>query len=175
MQMDRGLDTGDILLEYKTPIGARENAIELMERLSFAGAELLSETLSRIDEIVPIAQDHEAATIAPLMSKEDGLIDWNLTAKEIVDRVRGFQPFPRSVTSYRKERLTIWDSEVFHGEIKMEKAGTILKAQPQELLVSCGKQSALRLDELQSAGRRRMNSRDFLNGIKMEVGEVLGA
>ncbi|MEQ1646360.1 MAG: methionyl-tRNA formyltransferase, partial [Pyrinomonadaceae bacterium] len=96
MQMDVGLDTGAMLLQRATPIGERENSLELMERLSFVGAELLSETLARLDSLTPIQQDHNAATLAPIMKREDGVIEWNMAASEIVNRVRGFQPFPSS-------------------------------------------------------------------------------
>lgn len=174
MKMDRGLDTGDILLQSKTEIGSDENAIELMERLSFQGADILSETLAKIDEITPIPQKHEDASLAPIMSKDDGLVDWNLTATEISNRIRGFQPFPKSFTSYKGEKLTIWRSEVFQGDIESAKPGEIVKAVPEELLVSCGKQTILEINELQAPGKRRMNSRDFLNGINMEAKEILG-
>jgi len=174
MRMDRGLDTGDMLLQSKTGIGAKENAIDLMKRLSFEGAELLSETLEKLDQISPIPQNHDEATLAPIISKDDGLIDWNLTAKEIADRIRGFQPFPRSFTTYKSEKLTIWEAEEYEVEVLPKAPGTIVNVIPEELLVSCGKHSLLRISELQAPGKKRMNSRDFLNGIKMEIGEVLG-
>ncbi|NNE97600.1 MAG: methionyl-tRNA formyltransferase, partial [Pyrinomonadaceae bacterium] len=175
MRMDRGLDTGDILLQHKTAIGKRENSVELMERLSVKGAELLSDTLRRINDIVPVSQDQTEATLAPMMSKDDGLIDWNQTAKEISDQIRGFQPFPRSFTSYGNEKLTIWDSEALDEKISTGMPGEILKVVPEGLLVSCGSNTVLKILELQAAGKRRMNSRDFLNGIRMEAGDVLGA
>ena len=175
MRMDRGLDTGDMLLQRKTKIGAKANAIELMKRLSFEGAELLSETIEKLDQIVPIPQNHDQATLAPIMSKDDGLIDWNLSAKEIADQIRGFQPFPRSFTNYKGEKLTIWEAEEFDSEIRVRDPGIIANVTAEELLVSCGKKTMLRVSELQAAGKRRMNSLDFLNGVKLEVGEVFGA
>ena len=108
MQMDAGLDTGAILLQRQTRIGETENAIELMERLSVTGADLLSETLAMFDELTPQPQDDSLATFAPIMKKEDGLINWMLTAAEITNRVRGFQPFPTAFTFYREKKLTIW-------------------------------------------------------------------
>lgn len=174
MQMDRGLDTGEILLQSETEIGETENAIELMNRLAFQGAELLSETLKCFDDLARIPQDHNQATLAPIISKEDGLIDWKRKASEISDQIRGFQPFPRSFTSYRGEKLTIWKALAVQSEVSGTDSGKIVKATPEELLVSCGQNTVLKVEELQAPGKRRMNSRDFLNGIKMLEGEVLG-
>ena len=108
LQMDVGLDTGAMLLQRSTPIGEHENAVELMERLSFVGAALLAETLASFDSLAPIEQDHGAATLAPIMKREDGLIDWKMSAASIANRVRGFQPFPSSFTSFRGGKLTLW-------------------------------------------------------------------
>lgn len=175
MLMDAGLDTGDMLLQSETGIGKNENAVELMNRLAVDGANLLSETLEKFDSIKPIPQNHEDSSYAPLMSKEDGLIDWSLTAAEINYRIRGFQPFPRSYTTYNGEKLTVWNAEKVDVEdLKTGKAGEILVANGDELFVGCGDTTVLKIDELQSAGKRRMLTRDFLNGIKLEVGEILG-
>ncbi len=174
MKMDRGLDTGDILLKRETEIGENENSIELMDRLSILGASLASETLSRLDELNPVEQDDDKATFAPLMKKEDGHIDWSMTATEISNRVRGFQPFPRSFTSYNLEKLTIWRSEVAEcsaGDSKI--LGEIVKVNNEEIIVKCGNKTYLRIIELQLAGKRRMNVKDFLNGVRMEAGELL--
>ena len=108
INMDEGLDTGDILLTRETGIEQEETAIELMNRLSLIGADLLSETLRRHDEISPRPQDHDKASFAPILKREDGLIDWSLSADQVANRVRGFQPFPGSFTSYNGLKLTIW-------------------------------------------------------------------
>ncbi|HEV7700804.1 MAG TPA: methionyl-tRNA formyltransferase, partial [Pyrinomonadaceae bacterium] len=105
MQMDAGLDTGNILLQRSVAIGPEENAVALMARLSGLGADLLTETLASLDTITPQAQDDAAATFAPIMKKEDGLIDWSRSAREIANRVRGFQPFPTSFTFLEGSRL----------------------------------------------------------------------
>lgn len=178
MKMDAGLDTGEILMQSETQIGINETSLELIERLAVKGAELLSETLKNIDNITPIPQNNEKATFAPIMSKEDGCIDWNLSAREIANRVRGFQPFPRSYTNYDGQTLTIWQAKAGkNSDYGLEKktVGEILVSDGDELLVSCGQKTILRVDELQIQGKRRMLTRDFLNGIKLEVGEVLGA
>lgn len=177
MQMDFGLDTGDMLLRSETEIGENETSIELMERLSFQGAELLSETLKKYDDITPTPQNHDGATLAPIMSKEDGLIDWSKDAAEISNQIRGFQPFPRSYTSYKGEKLTIWKAKKVKNResgVGSENDGEILIASRGDLLINCGNQTTLQVNELQIAGKRRMKTRDFLNGVKLEIGEVLG-
>src|SRR5687767_5712688 len=118
MQMDTGLDTGPILLQKETDIGEEETSIELMRRLAALGADLLSETLESYTTLRPLVQDEAAASLAPLMKKEDGLISWMLNAKEISNRVRGFQPFPTAFTYYHGKKLTVWrsaPSEIEHG------------------------------------------------------------
>ena len=173
MQMDAGLDTGGIFLQKETEIGADENAIELMERLSLLGADLLSETLVMYDELVPQPQTNSEVTFAPMMKKEDGLIDWNRAAEEISNRVRGFQPFPTSHTKFQGKKLTVWKSRVESRESRVE-SGEILEAKGDKFLVGCGQNSVLLVEELQLEGKRRMSNRDFLNGIKVQAGEKLG-
>ena len=175
MQMDAGLDTGDILLQTETEIGAQENSIELMGKLSLVGADLLSETLKHFDKLARIPQNHAEATLAPIMKKEDGAIDWNLSAGEIANRVRGFQPFPTSFTKYQDKKLTIWKAkEIQDSGFKIQDSGEILEAKSDKLFAACGNQSVLQIEELQIEGKRRMTARDFLNGIKLQVGEKLG-
>lgn len=175
MKMDAGLDTGDVLLQRETSIEKDENAVELMEKLSIVGADLLSETLVKFGELKAKPQYNELATFAPIMKKEDGLIDWNQSAAEISNRVRAFQPFPTSFTKFQDKKLTIWKAEeVKNAENKAAKAGEILTANGGELVVSCGEQTALRILELQIEGKRRMDARDFLNGAKIKAGEILG-
>lgn len=175
MKMDIGLDTGDVLLMRETEIGAEETAIELMERLSHTGAELLSETLKNFGEITPRKQNDALASFAPIMRKEDGIINWNLTANEINNRVRGFQPFPTSYTFYQGKKLTIWSVKPAGSEQRTtDTAGEILESPKATVYVSCGNQTILQIEELQLEGKKRMNVRDFLNGVKLEVGEVLG-
>src|SRR5215813_1246172 len=112
MRIDAGLDTGDMLLNAETEIGPDENAIELGQRLSVMGADLLVETLSRIREIVPQKQDASQATYAPLLKKEDGAIDWSRPAAAIHNQVRGLQPWPSAYTTFRGQTLHIWKSRV---------------------------------------------------------------
>jgi len=177
MQMDEGLDTGPVLLQQETPIGPKETAPDLMLRLSLAGADLLGETLRRLDEIKPRAQSNEDATFAPVLKREDGLIDWKTSAFEIERRVRGFQPWPNAHTVYAAGRLVIWralaQSSQEDAEVSIE-CGTITKAHGDELEVACGESTTLRLLEVQPEGKRRMSVRDFLNGTHLQPGERLG-
>ncbi len=174
MRMDAGLDTGDILLQRSTVIGEEETAVELMERLAISGAELLSETLTDLTRIKPVKQDNGQATFAPILKKEDGLIDWRLDANEIVNRIRGFQPFPSTFTYHQQSKLTFWraKSESVEDESRYE-PGEIVETDGR-LLIGCGNGSVLLVDELQLEGKRRMPTRDFLNGVKLRKGEVLG-
>ncbi|HRH41579.1 MAG TPA: methionyl-tRNA formyltransferase [Pyrinomonadaceae bacterium] len=174
MQMDVGLDTGDILLQRETEIGNEENSLELMQRLSDIGADLLSETLKYLDKLAQIPQKHELATFAPIMKKEDGLIDWNFNSQKISNRVRGFQPFPSSYTFYQGKKLTILKAKTSDYERDEIPVGAILHAKGDLLLVSCGENSVLQIEELQLEGKNRMKTRDFLNGVKMQIGEQLG-
>lgn len=178
MQMDSGLDTGDILLQSETEIGEKETSIELMERLSLQGAELLSETLEKYKEITPIKQNDEEATSAPILSKDDGLIDWSLNAKEIVNRVRGFQPFPTSYTFYKDKKLSVWQANAWKLDSENSSVdkdfGKIISADKNDLFIRCGGESVLQIFELQIAGKRRIEILDFLNGVKMQAGEKLG-
>lgn len=174
MQMDEGLDTGAILLQRETEIGDGETAPELMSRLATIGAELLSETLSRLSKIEAREQSEEKATFAPLLKKEDGLIDWAFDAAQIERRVRGFQPWPNAYTTYNSKRLVIWKAEVVTGKKEMSSEGEIVEAHSDVLIISCGDGTLLRLVEIQPEGKRRMSVRDFLNGARVQVGERLG-
>lgn len=172
MRMDAGLDTGDLLLQRSTEIRENENAVELMDRLAVTGAELLSETLANLSSITPQRQDEMNASYAPILKKEDGLIDWQMSANDIVGRVRGFQPFPTAFTYYRHSRLTIWRAAVVEVPEKGDYGEIIVAG--GKLVISCGETSALSVLELQLEGKRRMSIRDFLNGVKLTEGEVLG-
>ncbi|MGB7068639.1 MAG: methionyl-tRNA formyltransferase [Pyrinomonadaceae bacterium] len=174
MRMDAGLDTGDILLQSETAIGDDESAVELMNRLSIVGSELLAETILRLHEITPRPQNNDAATLAPLMKKEDGLLSWNLSATEIANRVRGFQPFPSAHLFVSGKKLTLWKANKEYSlQATDAEPGRILAAKNDDLLVVCGSSSVLRLKELQLEGKRRMSVRDFLNGVKLREGDML--
>lgn len=173
MFIEPSLDTGPILLQHATPIGASETAPELMARLSETGAELLSQTLTRLDDLKPIEQDHDQATFAPILKKEDGVIDWTMTATEIEHRVRGLQPWPNAYTSFHSRGLTIWRAEVVTADSTIA-PGTIIEARGGRLVVKCGGDSSLVCVEVQPEAKRRMAARDFLNGTHLKVGDRFG-
>jgi methionyl-tRNA formyltransferase len=143
------------------------------------GAELLSETLARLGEIEPRAQREEDATHAPMLKREDGLIDWTQDASEIERRVRGFQPWPNAHTTRGGRRLILWSAEPFkikeeEGAPAASEGGIVVEAHGDELVVACGGVTALRVYELQPEGKQRMRARDFINGMRVRVGERLG-
>jgi methionyl-tRNA formyltransferase len=173
MFIELQLDAGPILLQRETPIGESEIAPELMQRLSHIGADLLSETLSRLDDITPRAQNHQEASFAPLLKKEDGLIDWNTSAAAIERRVRGFQPWPNAYTHHQARRLIIWRAVAGEGRGGQAAAGEIVAAHGDDLVVKCGGETELLLVEVQPEGKRRMSARDYLNGVHSQIGERL--
>jgi methionyl-tRNA formyltransferase len=175
MLMDEGLDTGPMLLSRSTPIGPDETAVELGARLAQLGADLVVETLDRLDVIVPTRQDDAAATFAPILKREDGLIDWSMRAKEIADRCRGFQPWPGTWTLIDGARLYVWRAaEEPSGDAATQAPGTVLEARADRLVVACGDGTRLRALELQLEGKRRMPARDFVNGLRLVPGVRLG-
>ena len=174
MLMDEGLDTGDILRQRAAPIGPDETTPELLARLSDIGAELLSETLRQFHALNPQPQNHSQATFAPIMQREDGLLDWNLTAQAIHCRVRGFQPWPNAFTMFRGAKLVVWRAAI--DETLTDAApGTIIAAKGDNLRAACGGGAVLQLCEVQPEGKRRLPVRDFLNGARAQVGELLGS
>ncbi len=173
MFIEPTLDTGPILLQRRTPIGPGETAPELMERLSEIGAGLLGETLARLDDLTPRPQHDRDATFAPILKKEDGLIDWTRSAIEIERCVRGFQPWPNAYTSFNSRGLTIWRAEPA-STVSEAVPGEVIAAHGDNLIVSCGGQTALRLIEVQPESRKRMRVREFISGARMKVGDRFG-
>jgi methionyl-tRNA formyltransferase len=174
MFIEPTLDTGPILLQRATEIGPTETAPELMLRLSEIGAESLSETLANLDNITPKPQDDSEATFAPILKKEDGLIDWTLQAKAIEYRIRGLQPWPNAYTSFNARGLTIWRAEPLASANPRSEPGEVISAHGDDLSVQCGHGTALRLLELQPESRKRMSGREFLAGKQLKVGDRLG-
>ena len=174
MLMEPTLDTGPILLQQATRIGETETAPELMQRLSETGAELLSETLARLDELTPQPQDDTQASFAPIIKKEDGLIDWTKPA-EVIDRaIRGFQPWPTAYTTFNSKGLTIWEARPLFSVSPGVRPGEVVVAYRDELVVQCGKQTALRVLEVQPEARKRLAARDFINGMRVKIGDFFG-
>ena len=174
MFIEPTLDTGPILLQRKTEIWTKETAPELMQRLAAIGAELLGETLARLDELTPRPQNNDRATFAPILKKEDGLIDWSQSAFAIERRVRGFQPWPNAYTSFNSKGLTIWNADLTETSNSNAAAGEVIVADRNNLVVSCGEQTALRLIDVQPEARKRIPARDFINGMHLKVGDRFG-
>ncbi len=174
MRIDAGLDTGDILLQRELPIGQEDTAETLAPRLAAIGADLMVETLRKLEnaEIVPTPQDHAKATLAPLLKKEDGRIDFARTAGEICNRLRGFQPWPGAYTLFRGKTLHIHTAQVVEGAAQL-KPGEIA-VERTRLTAGCGGNTALELLEIQMEGKRRMPATEFVHGYRPQSGDHLG-
>lgn len=171
MQMAEGLDTGDMLLTYETKVGEKETAGELFDRLAQSGAELLTQTLVKLDEITPRPQDDAQSCYAHMLDKQMAVIDWSKSAHEIDCLIRGLNPWPIALTTLSGERLKVFAAEKANGN---GEPGTVLEADPKKgLTVACG-EGALGLTEIQLVGGKRMKATDFLRGHAIEVGTKLG-
>jgi methionyl-tRNA formyltransferase len=173
MFIEEDLDTGPILLQRETAIGETENASELMQRLAVMGADLLGETLTQLSSITPRPQRNADATFAPLLEKQNGLIDWSSNAATIERCVRGFQPWPTAYTQYNRHHLIIWQASAEASSLDA-RGGEVIFAHGDDLVVKCGDQTALRMIEVQPQSKRRMRVRDFLNGTHLKVGDRFG-
>jgi len=168
MRIDAGLDTGEILLQWETPIGPDETAPELSLRLAEAGADLLVRTLADLcaGAIQPRPQDDSQATYAPILKKEDGRIDWSHPAQQIHDLIRGFQPWPGAQTSFRGQSLHLWRSRLVPEEHKNLPPGALI--QTHGVYAVAGDGAILELLEVQLEGRKRMPAEVFANGQRIE-------
>ena len=175
MRINAGLDTGDMLLRWKTEIGPEENAIDLGARLSRAGADLLIETLSglRSGSIAAEPQNDAEATLAPILKKEDGRIDWSWPAAKIYNRSRGFLPWPGAFTTFRGQLFHIWKCRPSMAGQELSPAQLIQRNRC--LYAGCGNNTALELLEVQIEGRKRIGAAEFLNGVRLSDNEVLGS
>ena len=180
MRMDEGLDTGPVFARSSLPIGADETSAELAERLSALGAELLQAELPHYvaGERPAVEQDHAAATLAPILRKEDGAVDWSRSARELHDLARGFSPWPSAFTFMGTSghpagtRLKLHRTQIADENTPHATPGQILSADRTGLVVACGR-GALRLLELQAEGAKRMSAADFLVGHRLEPGAQL--
>jgi methionyl-tRNA formyltransferase len=175
MRIDAGLDTGDILLRWETPIGPDETAIELSLRLAEAGADLLVETLAGLcaGTIQPRPQDNSLATYAPILQKQDGRIDWSNPAQQIHDLIRGFQPWPGAHTSFRGQSLHLWRSRLVPQQRPDLQPGALI--QTQGVFAVAGDGAVLELLEVQLEGRKKMPAEVFANGHRLTQTDLLGA
>jgi methionyl-tRNA formyltransferase len=174
MRINAGLDTGDMLLKAETEIGPDENAVELGQRLAVMGADLLVRTLESLaaGSVVPEKQDDSQASLAPLLKKEDGAIDWGEPALSIHNRVRGLQPWPGAQTNFRGGPMHLWKTRVHEDAASAHRApGRFVSLKP--LMVACG-EGALELLEIQLEGRKRISAADFANGQRLTENDRLG-
>jgi methionyl-tRNA formyltransferase len=173
MRIDAGLDTGDILLQEEIPIAADDTAETLAPTLASIGATLTLETLRGLQAgtIPPRPQDHAQATLAPILKKEDGLIDFSRPASEILNRMRGFQPWPGAYAKFRGKTLQVWKAAAQSRALPSSE----IKVEGDHLLVGCGIGTAIELLEVQLEGKKRASAADFLRGYRLLSGEKLGA
>jgi methionyl-tRNA formyltransferase len=171
MQIDAGLDTGGLLLSWETEIGPDERAPQLSGRLAAAGAKLLLETLAGLEAgtITPRPQDDSLATLAPVLKKEDGRIDWNWPASKVYNRLRGFDPWPGGWTTFRGQTLHIRGARPAAEHLP---PGAILR-RGKQVFAGCG-EGSLELLEVQMEGRKRVCAIDFINGVRLGDNETLG-
>lgn len=172
MRIDAGLDTGAILLQKKLPIQPEDTAETLAPPLASIGAELMVETLHGLQcgTVQPKPQDDAHATLAPILKKEDGLIVFSRSADEILNRLRGFQPWPGAYTKFRGKNLQVLKARAAEESFP---AGE-LAAEGDRLLIGCGRSTSLELLEIQLEGKKRTAARDFIHGYRPQDGEKLG-
>jgi len=173
MRLDEGLDTGEMLLAREVAIGAEETAVDLFRKLAAVGAELMVETLAGLaaGTLSGRKQDEAQATLAPILTREDGAIDFARTARQIYDRWRGFQPWPGAHTILRGKNLIVHRMRV--GAESGIEAG-VLRVVGDEMAAGCGGRGSVLFDQVQMEGKRRMSAAEFLRGVQVKSGERLG-
>lgn len=172
MQMDQGLDTGPIFMQKSIAIAPDETAGTLHDQLAEVGAEVLSDTLLALEKgaLKPVPQDHAQASLAPLLYKEDGHLDWSQPAVELERRVRAFDPWPGCHFLWQGLVIKVWETRVVSGK---GKPGEVLAADQSGLTIACAS-GALQILECQPPGKRRMSYSDFLHGHHLTTGTMLG-
>jgi methionyl-tRNA formyltransferase len=173
MLINAGLDTGNMLLKAETPIGAAETSEEVGARLAILGAELAVDTVKGLGAgtVCPEPQNDAEATWAPVLKREDGVIDWSLSAYVINNRVRGFRPWPGAYTTFRGQRLHIWHATPHDRRFGVPGG---IQVDARRLMVACGSDTALEIHELQLEGRKRVTADAFMNGQRLVTSEMLG-
>ena len=180
MRIDAGLDTGDILMQREILIGAEDTAETLGPKLAAIGADLMVETLRQLNDgqVRPTPQDHSQATLAPILKKEDGRMDFARTANDLFNRLRGFQPWPGAFTMFKGKTLQVHRARRLPHAVKLTPGDVAVEG--TRLFVGCGKNkgkdadSALELIEIQLEGKRRMTAQEFINGYRPKSGDHLG-
>jgi methionyl-tRNA formyltransferase len=170
MQMDEGLDTGDMLIKGEIAIGENDTAGEMHDKLSVLGAEILEKTIDSLlkNELKPEKQNHDEFTYAPMLSKELSPIDWNCSAQEIHNKIRGLSPWPSANAKLNGKTVKIHKSVLADG--KGKSAGEIVES-GKRLVVACGDLNCIEILTLQAEGKKAMSASDFLRGNPVEVGD----
>jgi methionyl-tRNA formyltransferase len=173
MRIDAGLDTGDMLIQREVAIAPEDTAETLAPRLAAIGADLMIDTLEGLANgtVQARPQDNGQATLAPVLKKEDGRIDFHHSATEICNRLRGFQPWPGAFTIFRGKNLNVWEAKPL--DYKTAQVSELV-IESGRMLVGCGNSTALELLTLQPEGKKRISVRDFLHGYHPANGERLG-
>ena len=173
MRIDAGLDTGDILLQQDLPISPNDTAETLAPRLASIGANLVVETLRRLQarSVDPRPQDNSQASLAPILKKEDGLVDFSRSGADIFNRIRGFQPWPGAHTKFRGKTLQIVKARPAADALPPAE----LHATADRLRVGCGHNTSLELLEIQLEGKKRSSAGDFVRGYRPHPREKLGS
>jgi methionyl-tRNA formyltransferase len=174
MRIDAGLDTGDILMQREIPIGPEDTAGTLGPKLAAIGADLMVETLRGLEngQVRPTPQDHSQATLAPILKKEDGRMDFVRTANDLFNRLRGFQPWPGAFTIFRGKTLQVHRAQPVQRAVKLTPGQVAVEG--TRMFVGCGKDTTLELVEIQLEGKRRMTAQEFINGYRPKSGDHLG-
>ncbi|KGX88500.1 methionyl-tRNA formyltransferase [Pontibacillus litoralis] len=177
MYMVEALDAGDVLTQRSTPIEDDDHVGTLHDKLSVIGAELLSETLSKLEknEITPMKQDENKVTFASNIKREQEQLDWEQDAKTIYNHIRGLHPWPVAFTNYQGKPMKVWWGETVN-ETFTGQPGEIVRLEEDGFVVVCGDGKALKLTDIQPFGKKRMSAGDYLRGAgkALEIGEVLG-
>ena len=177
MQLDEGMDTGPILLQERLAIEPMDTAEILSPRLAELGAQLMVKTLDALEDgsAKPRSQPEDGANVTPMLRRTFAKIDWTMPARQLINRLRGFTPWPGLYTKFRGGRLKIFGlEEIRPAPAGKEEAGTVLEAGPPGILIRCGRGSAALITEMQREGRRRLPADAFLIGERVSRGEVFG-
>ena len=176
MRIDAGLDTGDTLMQREMSIGPEDTAETLGPKLASMGADLMVETLRGLESgrVRPTPQDHAQATLAPILKKEDGRMEFARSAKDLFNRLRGFQPWPGAFTTFKGKTLQVRRAQPVQRPVQIAPGEVAVEG--TRLFVGCGlhNDTVLEIVEVQLEGKRRMSAQEFINGYRPKSGDHLG-
>ncbi|HSU79197.1 MAG TPA: methionyl-tRNA formyltransferase [Candidatus Angelobacter sp.] len=175
MYMVKALDAGDMLTQVRLPIAPEDNVGTMHDKLSIAGAELLAETLPKLfnGELTPIPQDESKVTFAPTIKRDDEKIDWAWPADRIVNLIRGLNPFPVAFTTLGGQNVKVWQAVKVPGDAR-KRSGTVIAMASDGIVVQSGDEFAVKIKELQPAGKKRLLAEQYLLGADLKEGDIFG-